>query len=181
MMRMGVALLVWVVAMIVAAASTSAQAIKADSSQPIEIAADTLEVYQQEQKAIFSGNVVAVQGNINMKSARMIVFYKGSSGESAGGAQGISKIEADGGVIFASPTETARGQRAIYDVAREQISMHGDVILTRDNNVLKGTQLTYNLVSGKSVLSGAATAGEGGATTGNGRVRGLFVPKKEGN
>ncbi len=159
-----------------------AQSLQADSDQPIEITADTLEVYQQEQKAIFVGNVQAVQGNINMKSARMIVHYKGGN-ESAGAgsvAQGISSIEADGGVFFASPDETARGERAVYDVGREQINMQGDVVLTREKNILKGTQLTYNLKSGKSVLSGSALSTDG-TTTGSGRVRGLFVPKKEGN
>lgn len=165
------------------AAPALAQGLATDSSQPIEITADTLEVYQQEQKAIFSGNVIATQGNINMKSARMIVFYKGSGNEDAGAmgsAQGISRIEADGGVFFASPQETAKGQRAIYEVAKEQISMLGDVVLTREKNVLKGTQLTYNLKTGKSVLSGAAVNADG-STSGGGRVRGLFVPKKEGN
>jgi lipopolysaccharide export system protein LptA len=142
-----------------------------DSRQPIEITADTLEVLQNERKAIFSGNVVAQQGNIRMQAARMLVFYTGEDSQQGASVKGISRIEADGNVFFASPTETVKGDRAIYEVSREQITMTGNVVLTRDKNILKGTQLTYNLATGKSVL------GSGGAA-GGGRVKGLFVPNQ---
>ncbi len=149
-----------------------------DSEKPIEISADQLEVQQENQLAVFSGNVVAVQGGITMKSARMLVYYSNSgSKESSGGmAQGIRQIVADGGVFFTSATETARGQQATYDVNGEQITMTGDVVLTREQNVLKGQKLVYNLKTGRSVLG----SGGGSTTTGGGggRVKGLFVPGK---
>ena len=53
-----------------AAPALAQQGVKLDSSQPIEVVSDTLEVLQEQQKAIFSGNVIATQGNINMKAAR---------------------------------------------------------------------------------------------------------------
>lgn len=155
-----------------------AQTVAMDSSQPIEIAADTLEVLQNEQKAVFSGNVVATQGQITMKAARMLVYYKKSDadgGDAGGMGKGISRLEADGGVTFSSLRESARGSRATYEVNQKLITMTGDVLLTRDKNVLKGTQLVYNLTSGRSVLSsGGSTSGGGG------RVKGLFVPSGEG-
>jgi lipopolysaccharide export system protein LptA len=145
-----------------------------DGDQPIEISADQLEVQQEQQLAIFSGNVVAVQGGITMKSARMIVHYSNAGNQqSSAAAKGISRIEADGGVFFTSATETARGSKAVYDVNAEQITMTGDVVLTREQNVLKGQQLVYNLKTGRSVL-GAGSAGSG--SSGGGRVKGLFVP-----
>lgn len=150
-----------------------AQSVEIDSGKPIEIAANTLEVMQEKNQAIFSGNVIATQGSITMKSTRMTVFYKGG-GEGVMG-NGISKIVADGGVFFTSPRETAQGNRAVYDVNRKQINMVGNVILTRDKNILKGTQLTYNLATGKSTLSAASASG---ATSG-GRVKGLFVPNNK--
>jgi len=160
--------------------SVVALAQQLDSKQPIEISSDTLEVLQNEHKAIFSGNVMAKQGTIAMQASRMTVHYQDNSDGKAGaadavGAKGISRIEADGGAFFSSARETVRGDRAVYDVNQQQIRMDGNVVLTRDKNVLKGTQLTYNLKTGKSVLgSGGAATGSGG-----GRVRGLFVPGKE--
>lgn len=147
-----------------------------DSQQPIDIAADSLEVRQQEKIAIFSGNVVAKQGNITMKAARMLVYYDGQAGGAGGGgANSISKIEADGGVFFASPKETAQGNKAVYEVAKEQIRMIGDVTLTRDKSVVKGAGLVYNLKTGRSLL----TSSSAGEAQGGGRVRGLFVPGQE--
>lgn len=151
---------------------------KLDSSQPIEISADQLEVLQQQQQAIFSGNVIAKQGNINMKAARMLVYYKnGGSGNGGadGAVKGISRIDADGGVFFSSPRETAQSSRATYNVDAQTIQMLGDVTLTRDKNILKGTQMVYNLATGRSVLSAAGASGATG-----GRVRGLFVPNQTG-
>ena len=153
-------------------AASVAQAQSLDSKKPIEIASDTLEVLQQEQKAVFSGNVIARQGNITMQSAKMIVHYT-NNGQASGTTKGISRIEADGGVFFKSLAETARGAKAVYEVDKEMITMMGNVVLTRDKNVLKGTYLTYNLSTGRSMLGS-------NAQTGGGRVKGLFVPNQKG-
>ena len=67
---------------------------KLDSDAPVEIASDNLEVLQEQNKAIFSGNVIAKQGATTMKSATMTVYYAGSGK----GGQGIDRIEASGKV-----------------------------------------------------------------------------------
>lgn len=166
-------------AMLLAAMPAVAQqgGMKLDSTQPIEVVSDTLEVLQDQQKAIFSGNVVATQGNINMRAATMVVFYRNTdSGNASATGEGIYRIEAERDVFFASPLETAQGDRAIYDVDGSTVSLFGNVLLTREGNVLKGTQMDYNLNTGRSVLVGGNPVSQGGT----GRVRGLFVPKKSG-
>ncbi|PZP85871.1 MAG: lipopolysaccharide transport periplasmic protein LptA [Azospirillum brasilense] len=156
---------------------------KLDSKQPIEIASDNLEVLQAENKAIFTGNVIAKQGSITMRSKAMTVFYEGgaeaSDGEAAAGAmgKGINRIESTGDVVFITPEETAQGDKAIYNVKTDTIDLVGNVVLTRAQNILKGTTLNYNLATGRSVLNGGASATTGG---GSGRVRGLFVPGSAG-
>lgn len=166
-----------VVMLAVAPVTANAQA-KLSSDAPIEIASDALEVLQNEKKAIFTGNVIATQGDINMRANTMTVFYRETSDSAAapsdaGGAmgKGIYRIESQGNVIFTTPTETAQGDKAIYLVDDDAIDLVGNVFLTRDKNVLKGTKLLYNLKTGRSVLTGGVT-GTGGGT----RVRGLFVP-----
>ena len=59
------------------AGMASAQAVipGQDSSEPIEIIADTLVVQQEKQIATFTGNVVAVQGDMTLKSDLLRVFY----------------------------------------------------------------------------------------------------------
>lgn len=163
-----------------------AQDMKMDSRQPIEITADSLEVMQQEQQAEFSGNVIAVQGNMRIASDRMKVFYR-SGDEAKGDAQAVSRIEVHGNVFMSSPTETARGKKGIYDVDANHLTLMGDVVLTRGENVVKGETLKYDLTSGKSQIVGTGDTAGGSAdnTEGGkkGRVRGLFVPgsEKEGD
>jgi lipopolysaccharide export system protein LptA len=171
-------------ALLLSAAAAFAQnsPIAMDSKEPIEVASDTLEVLQNEKKAIFTGNVIATQGKIKMRGAAMTIFYRESS---PGGAEapaadtsdalgkGIYRIEAEGNVIFTTPTEIAEGKKAVYDVDAQTITLEGDVTLTRGKNILKGTAMTYNLATGRSVLSSA------GAKPGTGRVRGLFVPNEK--
>ena len=164
----------WLVAIIMCVitplSAVAQESIALDSGQPVEIVADTLEVLQPQQKAIFTGNVIATQGNINMKAARMVVFYHNAGAANAANSEGIHKIEADGDVLFTTPVETAQGDQAVYNVDTETIDLTGNVLLTREKNVLKGTKLTYNMATGRSVLQSAR------GTKGSGRVRGLFLP-----
>lgn len=158
------ALLVW-------AGAALAASPKLDSKQPIEISADNLEVLQEEGKAIFTGHVIAKQGGITMRSARMTVFYE--QGAEGATGKGIQRIESQGDVVFVSATETAQGDTAVYNVKTDTIDLLGNVTLTRDQNILKGNSLNYNLATGRSVLNGGAGAA---SKTTAGRVRGLFVP-----
>jgi lipopolysaccharide export system protein LptA len=156
---------------------------------PIQISSDTLDVLQAEQKAIFSGNVIATQGTTTMRSAKMIVFYRDSgsaaptpvAASATPPAQGIYQIDAEGNVVFTTPTETAIGDKAIYNVDADTIDvMGGNVTLTRGQNILKGNKLNYNMTTGRSVLTGGV-AGNTDVTGAEktSRVHGLFVPKSD--
>ncbi|MDP7344035.1 MAG: lipopolysaccharide transport periplasmic protein LptA [Alphaproteobacteria bacterium] len=145
-----------------------------DSDAPIEITADTLEVRQSENLAIFRGDVDAIQGDMLLRADTLIVHYRDN--EAAPDQPGISRIDAEGNVFVSSPNETAQGARGIYDVDNKKIWLTGQVVLTQGENIIQGEQLELDLVTGKSkVLS--AESGDGKRE----RVRGLFVPKKGNN
>jgi lipopolysaccharide export system protein LptA len=162
----------------------SAPAIKQDT--PIEITSDKLDVFQNENKAIFTGNVIAVQGTTNMRSTEMTVFYrdKGTAAptpapapDAAPAPQGIYRIEAQGSVVFTTPTEVALGDKAIYNVDTDTIDVFGNnVTLTQGKNILKGTKLNYNMATRRSILTGGTNES---ATSKPKRVQGLFVPKSD--
>ncbi len=141
--------------------SVAQQAIvgKHDTDQPIDIEADSLEVQQENNLAIFRGNVDVKQGNIRLQSQELRVTY-GQAGDNDGGASSggvsgaIRQIEAKGNVFMSTPNETAKGDRGSYDVVNKQIKMSGNVVLTRGKNILRGEQLVYNMVNGHSELKG---------------------------
>ncbi len=142
-----------------------------DSSQPIEITADSLEVQQAKQLAIFEGNVQVVQGEIRMRAARLVVHYSEREANKQGDAPNIRQIDANGDVFISNPRETAQGDAGVYDVVNKQIDLQGNVVLTQGKNVLRGDTLTLDLVTGQSRVEGGAS------TSGNqGRVKGIFVP-----
>lgn len=167
----------WIAASLALLAMTQAHAqIGGGGKAPVEVVSDALEVLQAENKAIFTGNVIATQGNTTIKSSQMTVYYHGGGSDAASqGAigKGIYRIDATGNVLFTTPNETAQGDSAVYMVEGETLDIVGNVLLTQDKNVLKGTKLNYNMATGRSVLSGGAAVSQGGT----GRVRGLFVPK----
>lgn len=160
----------------------AASPIKRD--EPIQVNSDKLDVFQNEHKAIFTGNVIATQGTTTMRAVEMTVFYREGKAADAKPAtatdakksttpDGIYRLEAKGNVVFTTPTETALGDFAVYNVDTDTIDVVGkEVTLTRGQNVLKGTKLNYNMGTGRSVLSG-------GSADKPSRVRGLFVPKSD--
>ena len=61
-----------------------------DSKEPIKIDADKLDVVDKENKAVFSGNVVAVQGETTVRCTVMTVLYEGRGGP--GGTAGLADV-----------------------------------------------------------------------------------------
>lgn len=158
-------------AMVFGANASAQQGMAHDTELPIEIAADALEVQQDKQIAVFSGNVDAQQGSIKLRADRIWVHYQGDAAEDA--AKAISKIDAEGKVFFSSGTETAEGDQGTYNVDNGVITLTGEVVLTQGNNVIKGNRLVFDLTTGQSTMDGDKRGGDG-------RVRGLFVPRRSG-
>lgn len=169
-----------VVSSVATVSGADAQGLQHDSSLPIEITADTLEVQRNEQIATFTGNVDAVQGDMVLSADLLRVYYGDEDGADApgpAGANSIRRIEAEGNVFLSSPRETAQGDAGVYDVASNQVTMEGAVVLTRDDNVIRGQRLEVDLVSGLSRVLAAVPSAEGG--TAPQRVRALFTPESD--
>ena len=146
--------------------------LKVDTSKPIEINADSLEVLQKEQVAIFAGKVDVIQGEVRLRTEKLVVAYSGGGGDGTGG--NIRDLTATGGVTITTGTESAQGDQARYDVVGKVITMTGSVILAQGENVIKGNELTIDLASGRSKITGNVGAG------GTGRVKSIFtVPGKD--
>lgn len=157
-----------------------AQSLQHDTGLPIEITADALEVLQADRVATFTGNVDAVQGELVLSADQLRVHYRSGDEpeEEAAAAQDnsgtIRRIEALGNVFLTSPQETAQGEVGVYDVAGNQVTLEGSVVLTRDDNVIRGQRLEMDLATGRSRMLAAVPSGEGGAPPE--RVRAIFTP-----
>ncbi|MHA1529698.1 MAG: LptA/OstA family protein [Alphaproteobacteria bacterium] len=141
---------------------------KHDSSAPIEIVADALEVRQAENLAIFTGEVVAGQGTLRLTADTLAVTYAAEqSGTNASADTGaIQNMRADGNVFLSNGAETAQGAWAEYDVASGKIRMGGSVVLTQGDNAISGESLVIDLNAGTGRIEG-------------GRVKSVFTPAAE--
>ena len=144
---------------LVAAAQNPFGGFKHDETQPIEIAADSLEVREADRIAIFQGKVVAGQGTLRLTADNLEVSYGASTGETGE----INRLKANGDVFLANGAETAAGAWADYDVGAGLIKMGGGVTLTQGGNTVKGGTLVINLNTGQGKVEG-------------GRVKSVFAP-----
>jgi len=146
-----------------------------NTDAPVDVAADRIEVQDRADRVIFSGNVVARQADLTLNAARVTLAYTNASGIQ------IERINATGGVTVRSPSETARGQLAIYDLRSRLITLLGGVTLTRGESRVSGGRLVLDLNSGRAVMDGgsAPAAGPPGTNAQGGRVTGRFsVPQR---
>ena len=164
-----------------------------DSKEPIKIDADKLDVLDKENKAVFTGNVVAVQGETTVRCSVMTVLYEGRAGGQGGAASGraatpvpapapaanggngqandssIKRILCKGPVTVVSKTQAATSDNAEFDRANNVVIMTGNVALNDGPNITRGEKLTYNTVTGVANVE----------TNKGGRVQGFFVPNSD--
>ena len=148
------------------------------SKEPIKIDANKLDVFDKEGRAVFSGDVVAVQGESTMKCTVMTVFYEQrdqDSGQAAPAASStddsaIKKIDCKGPVTIVSRTQVATGDNATFDRGSNKIMLTGNATLSDGPNVTKGERVLYDINTGVANIE----------TTPGGRVRALFVPGQGG-
>jgi lipopolysaccharide export system protein LptA len=150
-----------------------------DTKQPIDIDADRFEIRDRDRVAILQGSVKVRQGKLALDSTKMRVFYDRTSAKNPT----IKRIDAEGAVRFNSPSENAEAAWGIYDVEERQLTLGGNVKLTRGGNVVQGQRLEVNLITGVTSLDGAsgATAQKpNAAKDAGGRVRARFsVPDRK--
>ncbi|PTX57911.1 lipopolysaccharide export system protein LptA [Litoreibacter ponti] len=132
-------------------ASVAFGGLQHDASLPVEITADELTVDQATGSAVFSGNVVAGQGEMRLSAARVQVEYATQNGQATGQ---INQLVATGGVTLVNGAEAAEAQRAVYAVGSGEIVMTGDVVLTQGVNALSGEKLTVDLNTGSGRMEG---------------------------
>ena len=137
-----------------------------DSSQPIQIEADKLEVADKNGTATFWGNVKVVQGSTILRASSLKVYYfqngSGSNGK-------VKRIEAGGRVAVRSEDQRASSDKAIFDMQSEIVTMTGNVTVSQGQNVATGCKLLVYLKTSTTEFTPCKKKG--------GRVKILLTPK----
>ena len=124
---------------------------------PVHIVSDRLEAYQQQQKVIFIGNVVAKQGELTIRGDRMTIFYleeKNPQPNEEGLAGKVDRIEVDGGVHISQKEIVATGEHVVYFNEENKIILTGKPRVERGKDSIQGEKITLFLDTEKSVVEG---------------------------
>ena len=150
-----------------------------NSRAPVSIDAGKLDYFDKEQKLVYSGGVVATQGDATLKAPELVIFMAkeaatGSGGRNLGGGSPmgadsqVRRMEASGPVVITSKDQVGTGDRGVYDRAENKVFIYGNPVLSEGAHVVRGdsqSRLVYDLASGRAQVTG-------------GRVQSLITPSQ---
>lgn len=120
---------------------------KADTTLPVEVTADSLDVNQADGSAEFTGEVLVVQGDMRLTADRVFVIYDRAENR-------IARLEATGEVLLVSGEDAAEADRADYSIDSGTIVMTGNVLLTQGPSALSSERMTVDLTTGTARMAG---------------------------
>ncbi len=146
----------------------------------ISIDSDKLEVFDDKNQAIFTGQVDAIQDDARLRADKLDVRFENTGTDANAGAQlgsswgDVKTLIATGNVFYVTPKQVAKAEKAVYDVVKDQVIMTGNVVVTQGKNVIRGDKLILQISTGRAVFD--ATQSDGATS---GRVRAAFFPAKK--
>ena len=129
-----------------------------DSEEPIEITADQLEFNDETGLATFIGDVVIIQGDLQLTAEFVEVTYTDDRSE-------IESMSAKTNVRLTRGPDKAASDAADYNLSRGSIILTGNVSILQDGNTLVSERAEIDLDTGTSTASG--------------RVKTVLVPASE--
>ncbi len=138
-----------------------------NAKEPINIDAAKLDYFDKEQKLVYSGNVIATQGDAKLKASVLVLYLTPKEGPSEqpgvpSSSSQLRRMEATGPVTIVSKDQIGTGDSGIYEKSENKVYLIGNVTLTQGPNVTKGDKLIYDLTTKQAVVTG--------------RVKSMFIP-----
>ena len=154
----------------------SALAEKADRDKPINLESDTVTVDDAKRVSVYEGNVVLIQGTLNIRSDKMIVT-EDAEGFQHGTAHGNPAYFRQKREGFDEYIE-GWGKRIEYDNRTDKVELFTEARMKKNQDEVHGNFISYD---GKTELFNVIGGGKEAATANNprGRVRTIMQPKKK--
>lgn len=128
------------------------------SNQPITVKSNELAADNKGKTAVFTGKVVAKQGDVTIFCDRMTVYYGATQGD-------VDKIEADGNVRIVQENRVGVSSHAVYESKLGRITLTGgNPKVIQGKDTVSGEVITYFIDDERSSVTG-------------GRVEAVIHPK----
>ncbi len=133
-----------------------------DRKQPIEITAQQLEVLQLQRQSVFTGDVVAQQGDMTLYAEKLIIYLQENQDE-------VDRLEAMGAVRFVQLGRVATAEKAIFYQKDEVLVLTGNAVVIEGKNKISGDEMTLFMKEDRILIKGSEKT----------RVKAVVVPEEK--
>ena len=120
------------------------------SSLPINIKSNQLSADNKNKTAVFSGKVVAKQGDVTIYADKVTINYGEKKGD-------VDNIIAEGTVRIVQENRTGVATHAVYDSREGRITLTGSPRVMQGDDSISGDTITYYIDEERSVVTGGSS------------------------
>ena len=131
------------------------------NAKQIKIISDKLEIIREEHISIFSGNVYAVEDNLEIWSEKLIITSSKDENE-------VKEINAQGNVKIVREELSINGEKARYDPIQNKLFVFGKVEVLQNQSIILCDKIIVDLENSSSIMS----------SNSNKRVEALIINEK---
>jgi lipopolysaccharide export system protein LptA len=142
---------------------TTAAVTESKTPRDVDIEADSMQVFDDQKKVIFSGHVRGKRGTVTLNSNELTVLYVETTDSAGEKKTEVTHLDAVGSVKIVTARQTVTGEWAKMDVKANKVTVGGNVKVVQGTTVISGEKLFVDLDRNVSEMTG-------------GRVKGSFVP-----
>ena len=121
--------------------------IATDRSEPISFSSDTLSFNQETGTSEMKGSVSIVQGDTVLSSDYAEISFNVDTNE-------LARFYASGNVVLKSGSDIARGNEAIYNFIKGELTFLGDVQFSQSGSTVKAEKAVINTETGSASMTG---------------------------
>ena len=121
--------------------------LKTSHSDEILIESDELIITNEPLTTTFIGSVYAIDNEIKLWSDKILILYTETESQ-------IDQIKCFGNSKLVRENQEIISENITYFAIDKKIYAEGDITLTQDENVMKGNELSVDLVKSTSIMKG---------------------------
>lgn len=131
--------------------SKSTNPFQTNNTDPIFITSDRMEMDRKKGTIIYSGRVVAKQGEATIKGDKLTASYSEDLKQ-------ITEIVAEGNVHITQADRVATGNKAVFDGKKQTITLSGNPVVRQGNSELSGSRILFLIEQDRFVAEGKVKA-----------------------
>ena len=118
---------------------------KKKEKRPTDVTADSMEIIDEKNRILFTGNVKVVQGDTTLYADKLEVLTEKEKNAKGEDSTRMRQWLATGHVRIVKPDMTITGNKAIMDVKKDIVTVEGNVVVKKPDATIRGEKLVANL------------------------------------